>query len=547
MISLTINNKKYEYDEGISVSDLLSEHCRDKNPILVKIDNEIHSLRHKLYSDCTIDFIDATTELGHKAYEKTALMIFITAVHDLYPELPLNNIAVKFIIGNGLYITIDGIEISDSFLSGVKKHMQEIASAKLPISQHMLRSDEAIRIFDRLGMSDKSDMLKYRRKSLINIHETGDICDYYYDHLGLNTGCLKNFGLKKYYGGLVLVTPIDPDDQAEKFVFSKKLFDVLHSYSEIMTNAGFTSISEFNNSIATHGFTYPVLIQEAMMEKEISKIAVKIAANKNIKMILIAGPSSSGKTTFSHRLSSQLFANGLNGITLETDNYFIDRDKVPCDADGKPDFEALEAMDIKQFEKDCLEMISGKEVQIPYYNFKTGKREYTGKKLKLEDNEILIAEGIHCLDPAMNGNLPKDRIFKIFIAPLTQLSIDNHNYVSANDTRLIRRIIRDYRKRNYSPSATILQWESVRRGEDKYILPFRDDADVIFNSSIIYELGILKPYAEGLLFNIKKKDPAYIYAKHLLKILDFFLCIPETLLPSNSLLTEFVGGNIFGV
>lgn len=548
MMTITINGNKYEYESGIQLIDLVNEYAPDSNIILCKVDNEFHGLNHILFDDCTVEFVDNTTAAGHKAYEKTALMIFIKAIHDLYPEISLNDVTARFSIGNGLYISIDNYIIDETFVENISSRMQKIVDDAMPVIKKKIRTDQAIKLFDHLGMKDKTELLKYRRTSSVSVYMLGDICDYFYDFVAPNTKYIYSFSLQSYQDGIVLVTPASSSpEKTEPFYCSKKLFGVLNNFATVMHNSGFSNVSDLNRIFSTEGFTGPVLLQEALMEKDISDIAKRISSNKKIKIVLIAGPSSSGKTTFSHRLSVQLAAYGCTAKPVESDNYFVDREKTPRDKDGKPDFEALEAMDVRQFAEDCKGLLEGKTVDMPTFNFKTGHREYKGNKLSLTDNEILIAEGIHCLDPGMVGELPSDRVFKIYIAPLAQINIDNHNYISTDDARLIRRIVRDNRKRSYDASSTIMQWPSVRRGEEKYIIPFRDQADFIFNSSMIYELSTIKPYAEALLFNIENTDPAYTEAKRLLKLLDYFLCVPGSLVPSNSLLSEFVGGNIFGV
>lgn len=548
MISIKINNIEYNYEPGITIERVMNDHPEIGDAILCMINKEIHGLGHRLYSDSTVELIDTSSPYGHRAYEKTALMIFIKAVHDLYPSLPLENINVCFTIGNGLYIEIKDVDINPESVLKIKGRMLQLVNSELPIVQREMLTEQAVKCFDILGMKDKTELLSYRRTSLITVYFLDDICEYIYDFVAPNTKYIREFNLESYENGIVLVTPVvNSPNTISAFECSKKIFKALYNYYDIMRASGLKNVSEFNRSISADGFNSPVLLQEAFMEKNISEIARRISSDSKIKIVLIAGPSSSGKTTFSHRLAVQLAACGIKSYPIETDNYFVDRDRVPVDAEGKPDFESLDCMDIELFDKDFHRLLNGETVRMPTYNFKTGKREYRGNSLSLEGNEILMAEGIHCLDPAMVGNLPSESIFKIFISPLSQLNIDNHNYISSNDARLIRRIIRDHRTRFYSASNTILQWPSVRRGEEKYIIPFRDEADVVFNSSMVYEISVLKPYAEALLFAIERDNPAYTEAKRLLKLLDYFLSIPVNHVPENSLLSEFVGGNIFGV
>lgn len=550
MINVSIKDKVYSYNAGVSLKTVSEQFANDfeSDIILAKVDGSIHGLNHILYSDCAVEFLTNADVNGHKAYEKTALFILVKAFNDVYPDIHPDDINVRFTIANGLYIEIDNLIVDSKMTESVKMRMQEIINEAMPVIQHSMRTDQAIDLFKSLNMNDKVELLRYRRISYTTVYSIENVYEYFYDCIGVNTKCIKAFDLIPYEDGMVLITPtVANPNNVEEFRPGKKLFKVLKNNVSIMKNSGMTNIPEFNRTISSRGFTSPILLQEALMEKQISDIAKRIAADKKIKIVLIAGPSSSGKTTFSHRLGVQLAACGLFSNPVETDNYFVDRDKTPVDKDGKPDFETLDAMDIAQFNKDMNELLAGNRIELPIYNFKTGKREYRGNFLQLKDNDILIAEGIHCLDPGMTGGLPKENIFKIYISPLTNLNIDDHNFISTNDSRLIRRIVRDNRSRGYSAENTILQWPSVRRGEELYIVPFREEADAIFNSSMVYELCVIKSYAEALLFAIDRASPAYSEAKRLLKLLDYFLNIPTDLVPKNSLLSEFVGGNIFGV
>ncbi|MDO4938504.1 MAG: nucleoside kinase [Lachnospiraceae bacterium] len=547
-IKIKLNNNTFECDPGIPLIDIINANAPDQGVTLCKANYEYYGLFHKMYTDSTIFPLDISTPEGNRVYQKTAVFVLLKAVKEAYPSIPLKALKVAFSIGNGLYIEMAGYEVSKAFVKSIKEKMQEIIDRAIPIKKEKMGVDQAIELFGTLGMTDKINLLRYRRSSTVTIYTMEDLSNYFFDFVSTNSKDIRSFNLIQYKKGMVLVTPKTTNPkETEPFSCSKKLFNALYDYNGLMSAADISTVSDFNDHITRDGFLAPILMQEALMEKQISDIARKIASDKKIKIVLIAGPSSSGKTTFSHRLSVQLKVNGLKSYPIATDNYYKPREYTPIDENGMPDYECLEAMDIEQFVSDCKSLLSGNSVSMPTYNFKSGSREYLGDTLQLTDNSLIIAEGIHCLDPKMIGGLPKENVFKIFISPMSQFNIDNIDFISSNDIRLIRRIIRDSRDRSLSASATIEMWSSVRRGEEKYILPFRESADAIFNSSMIYEIGALKPYAEALLFGINKDEPSYGIASRLLKMLDYFLTIPSHLIPANSLLSEFVGGNIFGV
>ncbi len=548
MINITVNGITKQYEAGVTVEHIVKDLFPNRIILLCAVNHKLHGLFHRIYNDSVLIPFDNSTTEGRRIYQKTALFILMKAIHDIYPVIPLANIIVRFNIGNGLFIQIKNTDISDEMVANIKKRMLDIVHSDITIKKNQLGLDYAISLLEKVGMFDKIKLLKYRKSSNVTLYSIDNFVNYCFDFVGTNSSCITSFDLIKYESGIVLTTPtiLNPND-TEPFTCSSKLFDVLFDYSTLMESSDLGLISEFNDHLSKDGFISPILLQEALMDDKISDIAKKIASNDNIKIVLIAGPSSSGKTTFSHRLSVQLKVNGLISHPLETDNYFKGSELTPLGEDGKPDYECLEAMDVDGFVSDCINLLSGNAVSLPKYNFTTGKREYHGATLQLSDRDILLAEGIHCLDPKMIGDIPEENIFRIYIAPLSQINLDNTNSIYPEDVRLIRRIIRDNRGRGNSASKTIAQWASVRRGEEKYVLPFIDTADAIFNSSMIYELGVLKPYVEVLLYGINKDDPSYATATRLLKLLDYVLSVPSNLIPTNSLLSEFVGGNIFGV
>lgn len=548
MINISVDNITKQYEAGVTVEQIVKDLFPDRIILLCEVNHELHGLLHRIYTDSVLIPFDNSTTEGRRIYQKTALFILLKAIQDVYPMIPLAEIIVRFSIGNGLFVQIKNNDVSDEMVANIKERMSEIVHSAIPIKKNQLGLDYAINLLDKVGMYDKIKLLKYRKSSNVTLYSMDNLVNYCFDFVGTNTSCITSFDLIKYKSGIVLTTPtiLNPNI-TEPFTCSSKLFDVLFDYSTLMESSDLGLISDFNEHLSKDGFISSILLQEALMEEQISDIARKIASDKRIKIVLIAGPSSSGKTTFSHRLSVQLKVNGLIGHPLETDNYYKGHELTPIGEDGKPDYECIEAMDVDSFVSDCMKLLDGDIVPVPKYNFITGKREYLGTTLQLTDNDILLAEGIHCLDPKMIGDIPEEKIFRIYIAPLAQINLDNTNSIYPEDIRLIRRIIRDNRGRGLSASRTIAQWPSVRRGEEKYVLPFRDTADAIFNSSMIYELGILKPYVEVLLYGIRMDDPSYAIASRLLKLLDYILAVPSNLIPTNSLLSEFVGGNIFGV
>ena len=403
-------------------------------------------------------------------------------------------------------------------------------------------------LFKELGMKDKVSLFRYRRSSSINVYCLGDYYDYFYGYMMPSTGYVKYFDLFAYEEGMILLLP--EKEEPEKlpvFVPRKKLFQTLMASGEWGKEMHIDTVGDLNDQICQGNISDMILVQEALQERRLSEIARDIAGREGVKFVMIAGPSSSGKTTFSHRLSIQLRTYGLKPHPIGLDNYYLNHDQTPLDDEGKPDYECLEALDVEQFNKDMADLFSGKSVQLPTFNFKTGMREYSGKPMQLGEEDILVIEGIHGLNEKMSYALPAESKYKIYISALTALNVDEHNRIPTTDNRLLRRMVRDARTRGASASQTIAMWPSVRRGEEKYIFPFQEEADAMFNSAMLYELAVIKQYAEPLLFSIKKGDPEYHEAKRLLKFLEYFLGVSSEELPSNSLCREFVGGSCFDV
>ena len=476
-------------------------------------------------------------------------LLLVKAIYDVEGHRNIDKVRIHFSVSKGYYCTVKGnVTVDQEFLGRVERRMREMAGQDMPIGKRTVHTDDAVALFRQYGMYDKEQLFEYRRVSRVNLYHINDFEDYFYGYMVPSAGYLRYFKLYLYDEGFVMQMPVPAAPTAvPPFEPQHKLFQVLKESVKWGDMQGIETVGALNNEVTRGNVQELVLVQEALQEKKIADIASMIAARPGVKFILIAGPSSSGKTTFSHRLSIQLRANGLKPHPIAVDNYFVEREDNPKDENGEYDFECLEAVDIALFNKQMKELLEGKEVVIPSFNFVEGKKEYGGKPKKLEANDVLVIEGIHCLNPKLTEQLSDENKFKIYISALTQLNIDEHNRIPSTDGRLLRRIIRDARTRGSSATRTIKMWDSVRRGEERNIFPYQEEADVMFNSALIYELAVLKPYVESQLFAVDKSSPEYLEAKRLLKFLDYFVGIGSENIPSNSLLREFVGGGCFNV
>lgn len=517
--------------------------------VLAIADNKIRELFWTVKDGADITFLTVQDRIGHDTYVRSAVMLLMKAAADVAGAPEKGKLKVEFSIGKGLYCSPKGgLEIDEAFVLRVKQRMRELVKEQLCFVKQAYPTDDAIQLFDGQGMSDKVQLFKYRRGSYINVYCLDGYYDYYYGYMVPDTGYLECFDVVRYREGLMLMLPdaADPAETPEPEERAK-LFETLYQSSRWGDRIGIDTVGDLNDKICEGDLAELILVQEALQESRIGKIAEEIAARPHVKFVMIAGPSSSGKTTFSHRLSIQLKTFGLNPHPIAVDNYFIDRDRTPKDADGKYNFESLDAIDVKRFNEDMCELLAGKRVEMPTYNFKTGKREYNGNSLQLGKEDILVIEGIHGLNDAMSYALPNESKYKIYISALTSLNVDEHNRIRTTDGRLLRRLVRDARTRGTSAKQTISQWPSVRRGEEENIFPYQECADAMFNSVLIYELSVLKTYAEPLLYSIGKEEPEYFEAKRLLKFLDYFLGVSSEDLPKNSIVREFVGGSCFRV
>ena len=550
MSKIIIDGKELEYEQGTTFEQIAKDHQQDHEQqiVLVFFNGRLRELNKTVKEDGTLSFVTAADKPGIKAYRRSACLLMQKALNDLYGSQGVR-VRVLQTTGNGQYCELTGtkMEVTDEFLQELSEQMCRLSDADLPIKKENHSTTEAVKLFHDLGMTDKEKLFGYRRSSRVNIYELGGYRDYFYGYMLPSTGYVKSFGLTRYKDGFVLLYPDAKTGIVSTYHPSDKLFATQRECSLWGEKMGVKNIGELNEAIATGRIQDIILMQEAQMEARIGELADIIANSGNKKFIMIAGPSSSGKTTFSHRLSIHLSALGMKPHPIPLDDYYLDRDKTPRDENGQYDFECLEALDIELFNKDMSALLAGERVELPIFNFKTGKREYRGKYMQLGPEDILVIEGIHGLNDKLSYSLPGESKFKIYISALTQLAIDEHNALPTTDGRLIRRIVRDARTRNTSAQETIAMWDSVRRGEGKYIFPFQESADYIFNSALIYELAVLKIYAEPLLFNIPKDAPEYVEAKRLLKFLDYFLAIPSENIHHNSLVREFIGGSCFNV
>ncbi len=551
MYRISINGETKEYKEGTRYLDIAREYQKgfEYDILLVKADGKLKELHMELTGDCEVSFITSGTKMGIETYRRSVTFLLIKSIYDVAGHEKVRDVRVCFSISKGIYIEATGdFLIDEELISRIRERMQELIRADMPIKKRVVPTDDAIEIFAKHNMHDKERLFRYRRVSSVNIYSINEFEDYFYGYMVYSTGYLKYFELYKYADGLVLQLPeVKNPKLVPEFRQGRKVFDALKESSNWSNSIDVNTVGALNDKIAEGKLNEIILVHEALMEKKIADIAARIADEGNKKLVLIAGPSSSGKTTFSRRLSIQLKAYGLNPHPISVDNYFVDRDKTPKDIYGNYDFEALESIDIEKFNEDMIKLLNGVSVELPVYNFKQGKREYRGNYLKIGSNDILVIEGIHCLNDKLTYMLPTESRFKIYISALSQLNIDEHNRIPTTDGRLIRRIVRDARTRGTDAKSTIAMWPSVRRGEEANIFPYQESADAVFNSGLVYELSVLKSFAEPLLFGIPKECAEYDEAKRLLKFFDYFLSVDTENIPKNSLLREFIGGSCFEI
>ena len=547
---VSIHEKEYRYPLGTPYREIAKAHAGqyDTPIVLVLLDGYfLQELGKPLSRDCRLDFVTTSDAIGHAAYTRSATLLLCKAVHDLLEGEEAVQVRVHFSLCQGLYCTLDGNKKPDqAFLDALESRMRQLVEEGCPIQKRSVHTEEAIRLFNQYGMRDKEELFRYRRVSRVNLYRIHGYEDYFYGYMVPDTSYLTQFSLHLYDEGFVLQlpTPKEPS-KTPPFVPQPKLFQVLKQATRWGDLQGIRTVGDLNTLITRKDVAQAVLIQESYQEQRIHAIAARIAERPQVKFVLIAGPSSSGKTTFSQRLSIALQVAGLRPHTISVDNYFVNREDTPLDAQGNYNFECLEALDVEGFNRDMGDLLKGRRVQLPIFDFEMGKRKDQGIPLSMGERDILVIEGIHCLNPRLTRNLAQENQFRIYINCLTQLNIDEHNRIPSTDGRIFRRIVRDARTRGLSARDTIRMWPSVRRGEEENIFPFQEEADVMFNSNLVYELAVLKPYVEPLLFRIQRDQAEYAEAKRLLKFLDYFLTIDSHYVPTDSLLREFIGGGNF--
>lgn len=549
MVRVTINGTVEEYPEGSRFLDVARKHQSEyeHDIVLVRINGKLKEL-FKHAADGVVEFVTTKEKIGMDTYRRSAVHMMLKAIYDVAGSDMIQKVRVHFSISNAIYFEIHGMDVKQELLDQVKERMDVIVKERLPIEKKSMNTEKAITRFRQHRMYDKERLFSYRRVSRVNLYRIGEFEDYYYGYMVPDTGYLRYFDLARYEKGFVLKLPVwqDPKTVAP-FIPQSKLYQTLRESTEWGDRMEISTVGQLNDMIANGRSNELILIQEALMEKKIAAIAEDIVSRPGKKFVMIAGPSSSGKTTFSHRLSIQLKALGMNPHPIGVDDYFVNREDSPKDEHGNYNYEDLECIDVRQFNEDMNRLLNGDTVLMPSYNFISGKREYKGNTLHLGKEDILVIEGIHCLNDALSPDLSQENKYKIYISALTQLNIDEHNRIPTTDGRLIRRIVRDARTRGSGAKATLKMWNAVRKGEEKNIFPYQETADAMFNSALIYELAVLKIYAEPLLFQIKKGEPEYQEAKKLLKFFDYFLGIPGEAIPKNSLIREFIGGSCFHV
>ena len=541
------NNKKSQKVEiGSTLFDIFSafDLKMTHGPVSARVNNKVEGMHYRVYNSKDVEFLDMTSSSGSRAYTRTLFFVLCKAVQDIYPA---TDVVIDIPVSNGFYVDIRlGRPVVDEDVNIIRRRMQEIIDARMPIRRFTVPTEEAVALFQEKGDVEKVKLLKTSGSIYTTYYKIGDYVDYYYGTLLTNTSQLYLFGLEKYYDGMLLRIPsLKNPDVLGEMTRQDKMFEIFKEHHRWQSILGIRTVGDFNQAIDANHSTDIINISEALQEKKIAKIAEEIASRKGVKLVLLAGPSSSGKTTSCKRLSIQLAVNGLKPLQISLDDYFVDREKTPKDASGEYDYESIYALDLDLINEQFNALFRGEEVELTKYDFQSGKSKKSGNKLKMNDNNVLVVEGIHALNPELTAHIPQEQIFRVYASALTTILLDNHNYIPTTDNRLLRRIIRDYKYRGVSAQETIHRWPSVRAGENKWIFPFQENADAMLNTAMLYELAVIKMQAEPLLQQVPENCEEYAEAYRLLKFLKYFKGIPYNNLPPTSLLREFLGGSSF--
>lgn len=541
------NNKKSQKVEiGSTLFDIFSafDLKMTHGPVSARVNNKVEGMHYRVYNSKDVEFLDMTSSSGSRAYTRTLFFVLCKAVQDIYPA---TDVVIDIPVSNGFYVDIRlGRPVVDEDVNIIRRRMQEIIDARMPIRRFTVPTEEAVALFQEKGDVEKVKLLKTSGSIYTTYYKIGDYVDYYYGTLLTNTSQLYLFGLEKYYDGMLLRIPsLKNPDVLGEMTRQDKMFEIFKEHHRWQSILGIRTVGDFNQAIDANHATDIINISEALQEKKIANIAEEIASRKGVKLVLLAGPSSSGKTTSCKRLSLQLAVNGLKPLQISLDDYFVDREKTPKDASGEYDYESIYALDLDLINEQFNALFRGEEVELPKYDFQSGKSKKSGNKLKMNDNNVLVVEGIHALNPELTAHIPQEQIFRVYASALTTILLDNHNYIPTTDNRLLRRIIRDYKYRGVSAQETIHRWPSVRAGENKWVFPFQENADAMLNTAMLYELAVIKTQAEPLLQQVPENCEEYAEAYRLLKFLKYFKGIPYNNLPPTSLLREFLGGSSF--
>lgn len=541
------NNKKTQkVANGSTLSDIFSSFNlkMEHGPVSAKVNNKVEGMHYRVYNNKDIEFLDMRTSSGSRAYTRTLFFVLCKAVQDLYPG---HDVVIDIPVSNGFYVDVRlERDVTDDDVDCIRKRMQEIVDARMPIRRYMVPTEDAIALFEEKGDVEKVKLLRTSGSLYTTYYTIGEYVDFYYGTLLTNTSQLYLFGLEKYYDGMLLRIPsLQNPDELGEVTRQDKMFEIFKEHHHWQDIIGIRTVGDFNAAVDAGHATDIINISEALQEKKIAQIAEQIAARPGVKLVLLAGPSSSGKTTSCKRLSIQLAVNGLKPLQISLDDYFVDRERTPKDENGEYDYESIYALDLQKINDQFNALFRGEEVELPKYDFQSGKSKKSGQRLKMNDNNVLVVEGIHALNPELTSQIPNEQIFRVYASALTTILLDNHNYIPTTDNRLLRRIIRDYKYRGVSAQDTIHRWPSVRAGENKWIFPFQENADAMLNTAMLYELAVLKMQAEPLLEQVPENCDEYAEAYRLLKFLKYFKGIPFNNLPPTSLLREFLGGSSF--